>query len=213
MTENRLFISSAELIPEIYSDYNIKSDDFINRFPIWIVNALEELKIYQSYVTNEKELPLTNGKVELPYDFKGIIDVYTDDKKLKLATSNKDIESNDYKYSYYIQNNWLYTSSDFENIKITYRSFPFVEDEVLGMYVPLIYDIGLLKRYLKLYIIRNMLIRGYKHSILNLTVNNPVINPGLELMQIKTQVRTACNKFNKDRRENIAEILSKTFIL
>ena len=73
----------------------------------------------------------------------------------------------------------------------------------------MIYDEGLLRRYLKLYIIRQILLRGYKHPVLNLKDNNPMINPGLELMNMRNAVRVACNKFNKDRRENIAKALTK----
>ena len=50
MIDNNIFISSATLIPDIYNDYNIQSDDFVSRFPIWIANALEELKFIQAYV-------------------------------------------------------------------------------------------------------------------------------------------------------------------
>lgn len=39
MIDNNIFISSATLIPDMYNDYNIQSDDFVSRFPIWIANA------------------------------------------------------------------------------------------------------------------------------------------------------------------------------
>ena len=49
MIDNNIFISSATLIPDMYNDYNIQSDDFVSRFPIWVANALEELKFIQAY--------------------------------------------------------------------------------------------------------------------------------------------------------------------
>lgn len=32
MIDNNIFISSATLIPDMYNDYNIQSDDFVSRF-------------------------------------------------------------------------------------------------------------------------------------------------------------------------------------
>lgn len=58
MIDNNIFISSATLIPDMYNDYNIQSDDFVSRFPIWVANALEELKFIQAYVNVEKTLNL-----------------------------------------------------------------------------------------------------------------------------------------------------------
>ena len=43
MMNNQLYVNSAELIREIYDDYNITSDDFVSRAPAWIYNALDEL--------------------------------------------------------------------------------------------------------------------------------------------------------------------------
>lgn len=75
------------------------------------------------------------------------------------------------------------------------------------MDVPLIYNNGPLKKYLKLYVLKQMLLRGYKHSVVSLTTNNPYTNPAIELDRMRIQVRVSCNKFSNDRRENIATIL------
>lgn len=75
------------------------------------------------------------------------------------------------------------------------------------MDVPLIYNNGLLKKYLKLYVLKQMLLRGYKHPVVSLTANNPYTNPAIELDRMRMQVRVSCNKFSNDRRKNIATIL------
>lgn len=243
---NQIYISSAELIPEIYSDYNIQSDDFISRFPAWIVNALEELKFRQAVITKEIELEYDDYRCHLPWDFKGMdevkingnhikhfnsstsktdnytpivdtISVYTPDEiygKSDIKTvknEDSDIPSSNSVPYYYINNNWLHTNIKNGKIHLKYHSLPTIFDSNLNMEFPMIYNVGMLKRYLKLYVMRQILIRGYKHPILNLKDNNPIINPGLELMSIRNNVRVACNKFSKDRREVIANILSNNF--
>ena len=40
MTHN--YISSKHIIDRIYSDYNIQSDDFVSRVPLWTLNAIRE---------------------------------------------------------------------------------------------------------------------------------------------------------------------------
>lgn len=93
MIDNNIFISSATLIPDMYNDYNIQSDDFVSRFPIWVANALEELKFIQAYVDIEKDIEFDDHRCQLPWDFRGVIDVIINNKKAVLKNSaefNKD---------------------------------------------------------------------------------------------------------------------------
>ena len=93
MIDNNIFISSATLIPDMYNDYNIQSDDFVNRFPIWVANALEELNFIQAYVNVEKDIEFDDHRCQLPWDFRGVIDVIINNKKAILKNSaefNKD---------------------------------------------------------------------------------------------------------------------------
>lgn len=230
MTNNQLYVNSAELIREIYDDYNITSDDFVSRAPAWIYNALDELNFIQAYVEKTKEDKIEHYRCELPDDFQGLIDIIIGDTKAHLRSPhnntygtkfkdtveedriNKSFDSttkNKSKVEYYISNGWIHTNIEEADIYIKYKAIPSEFDDTLKMYFPLIYNEGMLRRYIKLYIIRQILLRGYKHPVLSLASNNPVINPGLELLNIRSSVRVACNKFNKDRRENIAKILTK----
>ena len=108
---------------------------------------------------------------------------------------------------YYISNNWIHTNIDYGTIHLRYRALPVVYDSIINMDVPLIYNNGPLKKYLKLYVLKQMLLRGYKHPVVSLTANNPYTNPAIELDRMRIQVRVSCNKFSNDRRENIATIL------
>ena len=186
MIDNNIFISSATLIPDMYNDYNIQSDDFVSRFPIWIANALEELKFIQAYADVE------NADITSPGDKNDSFNHAPVDKEQPY---------------YYISNNWIHTNVDYGTIHLRYRALPVVYDSIINMDVPLIYNNGPLKKYLKLYVLKQMLLRGYKHPVVSLTANNPYTNPAIELDRMRIQVRVSCNKFSNDRRENIATIL------
>ena len=245
MTDNQIFVSSGELIKDMYNDYNIQSDDFVPRMPIWIANAIEELNFIQAYVTQEKNIEFDNHRCQLPWDFKGVNDVIINNVKAILKDSsefNKDtyneqvttiptytpyttfpnneiatVDNNNLKFEhkpinkdipyYYINNGWIHTNIEDGIIHLRYKAIPIVFDSVVNMDVPLIYNNAQLKRYLKLYCIKQMLIRGYKHPVLNLVSNNPYTNPAIELDKIRIQTRVACNKFNKDRRNVISTII------
>lgn len=245
MIDNTIFISSALIIPDIYNDYNIQSDDFVSRFPIWIANALEELCFIQAFITIEKDINFDNHRCQVPWDFKGCEDIIINNVKAVLKNSadfNKDIiseiiktvpvytpyteyknqnistvdnENLQYKHTainneipyYYINNGWIHTNIEYGIIHIRYKALPVVFDSNVNMDVPLIYNNASLKKYLKLYIMKQILIRGYKHPVLNLISNNPYTNPALELDRIKLQTRVACNKFSSDRRENISSVM------
>lgn len=47
MIDNNIFISSATLIPDMYNDYNIQSDDFVSRFPIWLQMLWKNLNSFK----------------------------------------------------------------------------------------------------------------------------------------------------------------------
>lgn len=233
MTNNQLYVNSAELIREIYDDYNISSDDFVSRASTWIYNALDELNFIQAYVEKTTDINIEHYRGQLPDDFQGLINLTIEDRKIplrsphdnNLKTKFKELSVDDEididfdseahnksKVEYHISNNWIHTNIENSVAHLKYKAIPSEFDENLQMYFPLIYNEGLLRRYLKLYIMRQILLRGYKHPVLSLASTSPVVNPALELINMKTAVRVACNKFNKDRRENIARILTHSNI-
>lgn len=114
--------------------------------------------------------------------------------------------SNCEQIEYWVSNNWIHTNVNNGDIVVRYKSVPTIYDSETNMVFPLIYNDEMLKLAIKLYVLKMMLNRGYKHPIQNLLVNNPFANPALYLENIRYKVRTSCNKFTKDRRINIAEI-------
>ena len=84
MMNNQLYVNSAELIREIYDDYNITSDDFVSRAPAWIYNALDELNFIQAYIEKTTEIPIEHYRGKLPDDFQGLISIAIDNQRAQL---------------------------------------------------------------------------------------------------------------------------------
>lgn len=247
MTQNNAYINSKVLIGEIYSDYNIQSDDFIQRFPNLCVECIGDLNFYQAYVDAETDsLEFDNGIIPIPFGFKGIRDVIINNKKADLLMSgcfrkaressnpnfvvakttpvldqdrhliNKDDRTvvNDQEIikdypNYYIDNNYIHTNIRFGTYQLRYRCLPSIYDHEEDMTFPLIYDVPTLRKAIKLYVIKAILIRGYKHPVLSLKENNKYSNPGLEYDELRYRAKSDCNKFSQDRRDNLTRILTQ----
>jgi hypothetical protein len=95
----------------------------------------------------------------------------------------------------------------FENGKITIfmDALPIEEDCETGIFYPLIPDVEELKIALRLYVMKNILMRGYKHPVLDLNANNEYTNPALAFDKQKRKAIIACGTLNMDARTRISE--------
>jgi hypothetical protein len=253
------YINSRVIIAEMFEDYNIQSSDFITRFPVWVIQCLEDLNIIQAYVNKEIENEYNNGKFQLPYDCKGVISIKINNELYKpvnningivntnvgtasteifrfdlyedamLVDENSDVQAewSHYRYDHnvsigrtvrncktvYVNGNWVNVKDPLNGIYIIrYRGFPLEYSNDDGTYYPLIYNEEVLKQAIKYYIIKNMLIRGYVHPVMNLKENNPYINPAMAYDKIRIRTRNKCNKFSSTRRNDIVTLNTSTII-
>ena len=248
MNQNNRYINSKVLIGELYSDYNIQSDDFVTRFPNLCFNCIRDLRIFQNYVEHESDTTtFDNYIIPLPIGFEGIIDLIINDKRADLetyGTFDKSRVDIDKKFQYVktpnvlekyetnrnvrvetilsekqniindsptftIDNNYIRVNIEHGTYKIRYKCIPFIYDREDDIYYPLIYDVEELRQSVKYYVLKHMLLRGYIHPILNLKENNKYTNPALAYDSLRFRVRTACNKFSSERRDNLTDILTK----
>jgi hypothetical protein len=253
------YISSRVIVAEMFEDYNIQSSDFIARFPVWVVQCLEDLNIIQAYIEKEKEDTYNNGKFQLPYDCKGVISIKINNELYRPVTSqngivnintqtafteifrfdlyedamlvdeNSDIQAEWSRYRYdhnitvgnkikecksvYVNGNWVNVKEPLTGVYlIRYRGFPLEYSNEDGTYYPLIYNEEVLKQAIKYYLLKNILIRGYIHPVMNLKENNPYTNPAMAYDRIRIRARNKCNKFTNDRRNDIITINNSTII-
>lgn len=66
------YISGTEIISRVYDEFNIKSDDFVNRVPKWIYNCLKRIDHHKVYSNLYIKGKFENNKIYLP-SFEGNI--------------------------------------------------------------------------------------------------------------------------------------------
>ena len=72
------YINSATVIFDVFDQYNIKSEEFIQRTPNWILRCLQEIQAYHVYVDRFVEGELKNNRFYLPEEFKKVRNVWID---------------------------------------------------------------------------------------------------------------------------------------
>jgi len=72
------FISGNTIVGTVYDEFNIKSDDWVNRVPNWIYRALRILDTKKIYTNNLIKDTFSNHKIELP-EYEGTIKLLTID--------------------------------------------------------------------------------------------------------------------------------------
>ena len=60
------YINSKQVVLEAVDNFNIQSFEFLGRAPMWIINCLNDLGIYQVYVDRFAEIPFNNYRCKLP---------------------------------------------------------------------------------------------------------------------------------------------------
>jgi len=60
------YINSKQVVLECIDNFNIQSFEFLGRAPMWIINCLNDLSIYQIYVDKFCEIPFNNYRCKLP---------------------------------------------------------------------------------------------------------------------------------------------------
>lgn len=258
---NTNYITSDIIVAELINDYNIQSTDFIPRAASWIVNAINELGIYegntqlrttgtfglvynpdtfnQGVIEFERE---NIGGFELPYNHKTILELRLNDciahrrpkvttydegvihykpmrinnapvdktlspQDLFISLYNKNVMiSTNAVYEYSVNGNFVYTSIPNGTYELIYKGIPSIK--IQGIDYPYVLNNALLKRALKAYILKMLLMRGYVHPQLTINSNNPFMNPALDFEQLRHRVKTSCGKMDVDERNNLNKPLN-----
>jgi hypothetical protein len=205
------YISSKFLIPEVYSYFNIQSAEWEDRCPFWIADAINGMNIYAAYVDATEEIEVIEYKAKIPITCKRIRDVVREDKvKLlynDMGYAGYNLEPNEYS----MDGGWLNIPIKNGKITLYFDSLPVELDCDTGKYYPLIPNVEALKIALRWYIMRNVLMRGYIHTVFNLKENNAFVNPAMAFEQARGRALVACGSPNSDRRARIGRVLCQFF--
>lgn len=215
--------TANEVIARVDNNFDIDYSDWITRAPLWISDALSELRLVQAYEETSIDLDVVNYHVELPnisqYDIRRILAVvYNNELLTRLKTINpvrqpqmlqslsKSVET------YTIKNGYIITSFE-EGVITLYFDRPALEFDVKKIvYLPKIPNNDLVKLAIEWYLLYCILRKGHKHPQYSLDSNNPLTNPYLMWETYKKRARNSMGASDPEEREELSKII-KTFVI
>lgn len=192
-------ITVGELISKLDNSFNIDNGDWIQRVPIWVIEALEivngvdKRKVKKTFVPNNRIIELQcfyTDKINL-YDSNGCkVNKASDrsccnkafDSSECVITANGEVKriphtKTDNNRLYYFDGNRIYLNFDDEYIIVEYYEIDTIYDEDFECHFPKIPRIGILSEGIINYCMYKMLTRGYKHPVMNLNASQYGTNP------------------------------------
>ena len=115
-------------------------------------------------------------------------------------------------YKYKVVHGWIETNSPNGVVEILCGRIPYRYDEVLDQLFPLIPDDENLIQAVTFTILGNILMRGYKHSLLNLTSNNEFVNPGIAAKKYIALARNSCNSMSPSAKQSLSKLTGRNII-
>lgn len=205
MNQHRL-ISSKALVAELYSDFNITMDDWVNKANRHMARGLGIMEIDGYYELTAFNAAVTNFMAPLPCDEKHIIGVLCGEKNQMtrlpltrdLRLGNK-FQDKPHHTSYKGAINTSYLRTNFNEGRVTYVYYRIPTDEEGCLLIP---DNDKVLEALPFFIIYKLSLGGYKHPLITFEMamemwglkypqaKNSMNYPSLEDMQRFTQINT-----------------------
>jgi len=113
---------------------------------------------------------------------------------------------------YKIVNGWINSNIEHGLMEIACGTIPYLYDEEFEMIFPLIPDDENLIKAITFYILGQMLLRGYKHSLLSYTTNNEFLNPGMGWNKYSKLARNSCNAISPDSKRTITKLTGRNIL-
>lgn len=117
-------------------------------------------------------------------------------------------ETNKYK----IVNGWINTNVSEGTVELACGAIAYLYDEDFEMIFPLIPDDENLIKAITFYILGQILMRGYKHSLLSYSVNNEFLNPGMGWTKYSKLARNSCNALSPDSKRTLSKLTGRNII-
>lgn len=217
MSHQYRYISGKEIIARVSNDFTIDNSQWIYSAPLWIADALAQLKIPMSLQYTTKEIEVVDYKFEIPVDIRLIIAVEYNGYRLKRlgifnnmspeALANRGYDSNEgYEL---VGNGWCTTTFKEGTLILHYRIPPTEYDKFTGMLIPKVPDDTYVIEAINWYIILHVLYKGFQHPVFNLNSNNEFTNAGMQWEKNKKRARNSVNVIDADEREEISLLFRK----
>lgn len=206
------YISSKVVIGTVYEDFNILSNDWENRAPKWILNALGFYNVEYSLENTFEPIKFTNYKFKLPCNTSLLRAIIINSRLLERVSNSSFLISRHQMpdpnvYQINIGNVELGIESG-EAIVI-YNKPPFEWDDVLNVYFPLIPHTSQVIENLSWYVLMRILARGYVHPVYSLATQNPLVNPDIRWRDTLKSAKNSINRMDATERASLSEILTR----
>lgn len=176
------FISAKNIINKVVTDLNLSEEPRWLDMMEWIAEAMEAIGAYSQYYSKTLTTTIVDNRVEIPKDLYRLQQIKTLNNDPFYYSTNlfdSSIHSNDSGdlcknqskfrehtqnggYTYIINAPWIVFNTDSARISITYLAVPSDEEGF-----PLIPDNFSFKNALFFYILRQLILGGYKHPEFN----------------------------------------------
>ena len=208
---NIRIISTKELIPRIYDEYNIQHSDWEMKAPQYFLYALQDMQM-SCVVEDSIAIDYTDYRCELPADIRLVDRIEYNNTKLDINSNIRNISSGKNGFNYFnefhINNNWIHFESESGCVTIYYRKPNLEFDCELNVYFPTIQDIEAIKQALMAYVVKTLIGRGYKHQTYNLTDNNEFTNIGMIYEKYRKSAKSKYNPISTEDRTETYRILT-----
>ncbi|KAF5080360.1 hypothetical protein DSECCO2_120020 [anaerobic digester metagenome] len=206
-------ISGKVVIFKLYDEYNIKSRDWENRVPNWILDAISYLNISSQLDEVAIDIEFTNHSFKLPCDIKVLRGVIVDNMALNRVdtvshqvTNTIIADYDEHTNHYSIDNGYIKLEKETGTATVVYKRVAMEGDDVTGMWIPMIPDIPEVINNITYYVLKIILARGYVHPIYSLSSNNPITNPDLLWRNSLTTAKRKAKAMDAEKRAKVAEI-------
>ena len=179
--------SGKEIIARVENNFSVDYSDWVTRAPLWIADALDQMKVISAYEDNTIELEVVDYIVKLPdffpQDIRRILCLEYDGLPMRRLNTINPIKqprinlNNLSSETYTIKNGYIVSSLEEGTVKIYYQTPAIEYDEILQVYIPKVPVDSILQGAIEWYIIYSILRRGHKHPIFSLYSKNPITNP------------------------------------
>lgn len=116
-------------------------------------------------------------------------------------------------YQFTISNGWIHIPGlDSGTIEVICGNIPYEYDSDLDMIFPVIPDDEAFRVCLLNYCLTNILMRGYKHPILDLKANNEFVNPALAYKNNRLAAKNSCNALSPSAKMTLGKILGHNIL-
>lgn len=207
------YVSGRQVVAILYNDLAVNSTGWEQNAPRWITDGLLQLGTLKALEKKTIDITITNNIGDLPPHCRRVDSILYEGSVVDLVSFNGFLKNRDSSHSHCAQINSTHIEFDEEEATLTvnYRGLPIVYDSEMDIYFPLIPNTPEVTQYLAMYLLRNVMMQGFKHPIFSFESRNPNTNIDGILTKYEKLAKSKINKMSKAERDDIANSMGSMF--